>query len=329
MKIVNILVVPLMGICHFSLSMDASQFNTLLVDQIVPRFESINQQEDGSREETGDQLQELDSQFYFNYSSARGDNKDLIDANEGYTFYETYASLSYGSESDQRFSMAIGHSAIYTEGPRKVQNFVFDCDEFVTTNVEMMHQKKFNSNWGLFAGGGFIFSDGNGSLQQDSEDYFGFIGASYEFGSNFSAMAGISASSYDAGNEPYVPMLMLNWNINERNRLSVGRGLHYQYAITKDWRNVFGISIELFEINVQENNQWGAVGRYVENPVRVISHSSLNLSYAHHFENGLVVWAKVSLNDESYNELYAEHDRIYRYITDPGISYSFGMNHRF
>jgi hypothetical protein len=316
----------------------AENVNGLVSEQIASHFEQVfspynespNQDRDswlpGNDREPG--LFGMDIEFGGSATWVAQTSIDDTDHEVDVYYGEASYSLSYPFKPGKKIGFVAKVSNYFIEESTGDEVPIFDYDHVSQVDLGFMYTTNLSPRWDLFLGTGMIFSDGTGSLQNNSVNYLLFVGGSFTINPDLTiAFGGMAATNESYAHGPF-PQFILEWRINDQNRLSIRDGIFYQYALTDDWRNIIGLSFESFCITVEEDDQW-VDGKLRTKPTRVVSDYSLNLTYSHWFKNGLIFEIKAGLAHVGNHSIWKGEKKLSGIDLEPTVGLSMGLSYRF
>lgn len=316
---------------------DAQTLNTMLSEQIASHFEQVFSDEGRSFNDRDSWLPGSDKEpvlFGMDFELSASvtwvapSEIEGTDHDASVCYNEASYSLSYPFMPGKKLGFVAKVSNYSISESEGNYTPVFDYDHIKQVDLGLMYSMNLSPMWDVFLGGGSIFSDGNGFRQKSSSNYMVFVGATFTISPNLTIATAVNISSNNNYYQSAIPMFILEWRINDRNRLSVRNGILYQYALTEDWKNVMGFSIEGFTVSVDEKEVW-IDGKLHAEPTRVVSDISFNLTYAHQFENGLSFISKVGLGHFADHSLWDGHKKLSTVDLDYSMGVSVGLGYKF
>jgi hypothetical protein len=316
----------------------AENVNGLVSEQIASHFEQVfspyNQSSNRDRDSwlPGNDLEsglfgmdiELGGTATWVATTSAEDNNHDVDV----FFSEASYSLSYPFKPGKKIGFVTRVSNYFIDETAGNEAPVFDYDHISQVDLGFMYTTNLSPSWDLFLGTGMILSDGTGALQNSRVNYLLFLGASVTISPDLTIAFGGMASTNESFENGLFPQFMLEWRINDRNRLSIRDGLYYQHALTDDWRNIIGFSFENFGISVEEDEQW-IKGKLRHTPTRIISDYSLNLIYSHWFRNGFIIETKAGLAHIGNHSIWDGDKKLAGRDLETAVGMSVGLSYRF
>ena len=201
-------------------------------------------------------------------------------------------------------------------------------DKAEKIDAGFMYRLSVNPRWELLGGGGLTFTDADHPEFGGKTTLIGYGGAAYTFNPNLTMAFAFAASSRDIhGKQPF-PLFVLDWRINDRNRMMIGDGFFYRYALNKDWKDVLSFEINPTVITLHTGDRV-VDGHHLVNPSLVVQDVAVALSYSHTFDNGLVFSSRFGVahvGQHSFDDGDDEYGRV-EFEPNPGIS--IGLKYHF
>ncbi len=197
-----------------------------------------------------------------------------------------------------------------------------------TFDAGFLYRMGLNPRWELMAGGGASFTDSDNVAMGGKTTILGYAGAVYTFNPNLTIAFAIPFTSREYLDHGPFPLFVLDWRIDDRNRLLVSNGVKYSYALTRDWRHVLGFRISGTSLTLHMDDQV-INGEMRYNPAYVIYDTWAGLTYSYTFQNGMVFTSNVDLI-HSGSHGYWDNDEAFdttEFEPSPGLS--FGLSYRF
>jgi len=195
-------------------------------------------------------------------------------------------------------------------------------------DMGFMYRMGLNPRWELLAGGGFSFTESNESSIGGKSTVLGYAGAAYTFDPGLTLAFAFSLSSREYHGSAPFPLFALDWRINDRNRLFLGDGFTYQYAINKEWKDVVALEVRgaIVTLHLDDQEIAGAM-RY--DPAMVVEDVGISITYSHTFNNGLIFTGRLGLGHFGEQAYYDNGEPIETVEFDHAFGVGFGLKYRF
>ena len=316
----------------------AEAVNGLISEQIASHFEQVFSPSSSDRTQDRDNWlpgNDAESKLFDMEISLSGSATQVArtsiknsDHDADVWFSETAYNFSYPFKPGKKIGFIAKISDYYIDETTEGGELVFAYDHASQIDLGVMYTTNLNPRWDLFCGTGVTISDGNGPLQNSSTNYLIFLGASFTINPDLTISFGGIASTNPTLDSGSFPQFMLEWRINDLSRLSIRDGIYYQYALTSDWRNILGFSVECFCLSVEEEKQW-LNGKLRDRPTRILEDYSLNLTYSHRFGTGLMLDTKLGLGHLGHHGLWEGDHEFTKTDLNYSVGLSLGLSYRF
>lgn len=242
----------------------------------------------------------------------------------------SFGQLTYGINIPLRPGKTLGIVStasqyhISEDGP--VTSHVFPFSELWQWDAGIVYTQNINPRLDLFGGISGIISGGNSDIIKDGAKGLGYIGGVFRITPNLTVAAGIALSPDTTSGQRSVPLLLVDWRINDKFRLSARNGVSFEYAHNGNWKHVVGAGIDGYGWMVDLK---GSI--MPEDPGKdyslLAANSSANVFYRHTFDNKLEVTAKVLLCNWNEISIYRDNDEIHldEFKTSTGFTLSAGF----
>jgi hypothetical protein len=179
------------------------------------------------------------------------------------------------------------------------------------TNLAMLvsFRNRINDDWSWTVGGGGEAFFADGAEFSDSLTGDGFAAVTRRVNENLSIGLGVIARTRLEDDAFIAPMLILDWNINEKWRLSTSPGIGRRlvtlsYTPVEDWSFAIGAGYEAIDIRLDsDDDDKGGVGRYRRIPVGGDVSWHPSGQFAAGIFAGVHVWQEYTLDDPDGNRL--------------------------
>ncbi|HOO92068.1 MAG TPA: hypothetical protein PKX94_01270 [Opitutales bacterium] len=214
---------------------------------------------------------------------------------------------------------------ISESGP--VEGHVFPFSDIWQWDAGIVYTHNINPRLDIFGGISGIMSGGNSHTIKDGINGLGYIGGVFRITPNLSAAAGIAMAPDHTAGQRSVPLVMLDWRINDSCRLSVRNGVYFEYAHNGDWKNVIGAGVDAYAWLVDLKGDSFPQNGNNEYALEVVNASG-GVFYRHTFDSKLEATAKVILSNWNQIGIYRDDDeiRIDEFKTSVGFSLSLGYS---
>ncbi len=135
----------------------------------------------------------------------------------------------------------------------------FDEDlEFYAWSFDALWQGRFDEHWGYFVYGDLTVAHETSENIDDAATGMGALGGRYTWSPNLSLGLGVAVASRLEDDLLILPVITLNWQINERLRLRTLRGATLTYDLTADkkWQVDLGVEYQRREYRVRDDESF-------------------------------------------------------------------------
>jgi len=205
---------------------------------------------------------------------------------------------------------------------------ILEVEDARSWDAGFLYRYGLNPKWELLAGAGLSLTRSDNDELGGKMTLLGYAGASYSFNPNLNVAFAFSVSSREYyGKKPF-PMFVLDWRINDRNRITVGDGFLYQYSLNKSWTDVAGFEVRGAVIALQMDDGY-IDGAWHRDAVFVLEDVGVALTYRHTFQNGLKLITRLGITHVG-NQAYWENDETFRKVEfEPTPGFGIGLQYRF
>ena len=195
-------------------------------------------------------------------------------------------------------------------------------------DMGFMYRMGLNPRWELLAGGGLSFTESNEAEIGGKSTLLGYAGAAYTFDPSLTVAFAFSLSSREFQDKAPFPLFALDWRINDRNRLFLGDGLTYHYAINKEWKDVVGLEVNGTTVTLNLEDQVIA-GHMRYDPALVVEDVGIAVTYSHTFDNGLIFTTRFGLGQFGEQSYYDNDEAIETLEFEHAFGLGVGLKYRF
>jgi len=181
--------------------------------------------------------------------------------------------------------------------------------DFNRLGLDALYQGMCNENWGYFGyAGGQLSASDKASLSKGAMGTFGG-GARYVHSPSLSVNFGLAYATSLEDDNYFIPIIMLNWQIDEHWAVRTFNGATVSYDIGADKKNLLdlGANIQRREYRLQKNSDLGVSG----SDASLIEKSvNIEFGYTHRFTDNFALRSFVGMVTGRNREVRAHNDKI-------------------